>query len=144
MAEVKKRFSGIGSISNPAQTIPSVCPPSPLTKAPMVSCLEPLYADLFRASLVRVAAVYSAKPALVSFMNNCDGGFAAAAARFNVTAIQNQLKISKGLQDRAGKLAVAGKDLSEIEDSLVLWEESESRLMDLLDKATVHSQLRLL
>lgn len=143
MTGAKKRFSGIGSISNVA---PVVSPP-PALSSPKISgtaCPEPLYAASFRASVARIAAVYSSKLALVSFMARCDGGFSAAATRSGDQLIQAKVEISKALQVRAGQLAVAGAGLPVIEDILLLWEQSEVRLLDLLDTAAMDSQMRLI
>lgn len=144
MTGTKKRFSGIGSISS--NEVPAVASPSPSISpaVPSGNRPEPMYADLFRAALARVSSVYLKKPALVSFMGRFNGGFYDAAARSGDKFIQEQAEISKNLRGRANKQSAAGADQSAIEDAIALWEAAELRLLDLLDKATVHSQLRLI
>lgn len=143
MTVAKKRFSGIGSIS--PNSVPAVASPQlskSITTIPATG--EPHYAGLFRSSLLRISGAFSGKTALVSFMSGFNGGLHAAAFRSNDKLTIEQSAISKSLLARAEKLSLSGADHAAIEEAMALWEESELLLISLLDKATVHSQLRLI
>ncbi len=144
MTGTKKRFSGIGSISS--NEVPVVAAPSLSISPAMPSGNrpEPMYVDIFRASLARVSSAYLKKPALIASMSHFAGGFYDAAVRSGDKFIQEQAEISKSLRARANTQSTSGAAMGAIEDALALWEAAELRLLDLLDKATVHSQLRLI